>query len=111
MKQNTFRWESIRTRLLVLSIGALVLSMILPGIYFSRGLRDDVFALVGEQQRAVTALVANEINHELQDRLDVLALEAKRISPALMSDPLALQDFIKQRPLFLSHFSLNISRI
>jgi len=91
--------------LLVLSIGALVLSLILPGIYISRGLRDDVFALVGEQQRAVTALVANEINHELQDRLDVLALEAKRISPALMSDPLALQDFIKQRPLFLSHFS------
>ena len=105
MKQSIFGWESIRTRLLVLSIGALVLSLILPGIYISRGLRDDVFALVGEQQRAVTALVANEINHELQDRLDVLALEAKRISPALMSDPLALQDFIKQRPLFLSHFS------
>jgi len=91
--------------LLVLSIGALVLSMVLPGVYINQALRDDVFALVGEQQRAVTALVANEINHELQDRLDVLALEAKRISPALMGDPLALQDFIKQRPLFLSHFS------
>jgi hypothetical protein len=105
MKQSIFRWESIRTRLLVLSIGALVLSMVLPGVYINQALRDDVFALVGEQQRAVTALVANEINHELQDRLDVLALEAKRISPALMGDPLALQDFIKQRPLFLSHFS------
>ena len=91
--------------MLVLSIGALVLSMVLPGVYINQALRDDVFALVGEQQRAVTALVANEINHELQDRLDVLALEAKRISPALMGDPLALQDFIKQRPLFLSHFS------
>ncbi len=65
-------------------------------LYSSRILRADMEWLLGAQQRSTVALVAKEINTELQDRFELLERLAAAAGPYLSKSPQALQDFLDQ---------------
>ncbi|MQM31937.1 MAG: diguanylate phosphodiesterase, partial [Candidatus Accumulibacter phosphatis] len=64
--------------------------------YSSRMLRADMGRLLGDQQLSTVSLLADELNHELGDRLAILARIANRVTAAMLADNTALQAFLAQ---------------
>jgi PAS domain S-box-containing protein len=105
MKLNFLNWRSIRTRVLLLTVAILFVSILLPSPYISGALRDDLLRLVSAQQLSTVSLVADEINRELQDRLAELQFAADKISPTKVNNASTLQQFLDLRPDLLAHFN------
>ena len=94
---------ALRTALITLSI--VVLCMALFGTYASTRLRASMERTTGEQQMSVVSFVASGIDQALDQRVQALEALAGLAGPALMTDPVALQQFLASRPGFVRLFS------
>ena len=94
---------ALRTALITLSI--VVLCMALFGTYASTRLRASMERTTGEQQMSVVSFVASGIDQALDQRVQALEALAGLAGPALMTDPVALQQFLASRPGFIRLFS------
>lgn len=74
-------------------------------LYATRGLRQDMTHLLGEQQFSTTSIITAQLNAELDNRLQALTLVAGEISPALLDNRAALQRFLEQRSTFQKLFN------
>lgn len=61
--------------------------------------------LLGDQQFATVTYVAEDINREISERLQVLEFTASQINTAMLNNPAALQHFSDQRILGRFHFN------
>ena len=84
-------WRSLRTRLTLIALSIFLISIWSLALLASRVLRDNIQQVLGEQQFATVSLLANEVNHELSDRMRALERVAARVSPATLGEPSALQ--------------------
>jgi hypothetical protein len=91
--------RSLKLRLTLFTLVVFVVSIWTLTLYISRTLRDDMQAMLGEQQFSTVSLIADQINKELTDRFKGLELVASGLSPALLENPVQLQSFLEQRPL------------
>ncbi len=99
MKRNYFTWRSLKTRVTLLTLLTLVISIWAVAFYASRLLREDMQIELGEQQFSTISGIAREIESRLNDRKIALQTIAKEISPKVMANTAALQTLLEQRPL------------
>jgi two-component system sensor histidine kinase/response regulator len=98
-------WRSLQTRLTLLVLGLVLLSLWTLAALGSRLLHADVERLVTDQQQASLAVFADELNLDLSERISALENVAVRITPAMQQQPLALQSFLSERPTFEALFT------
>ena len=98
-------WRSLKTRVTLLTLGICLVSLWSLAFYASRVLREDMQALLGDQQFSTASIVAAEVNLELSDRLRALEKVAAKITPAILGDPAALQVFMSQSLMLQNFFN------
>jgi PAS domain S-box-containing protein len=102
-------WRSLKTRVTILTLAILVLSIWVLTFYASRVMRDDMQRLVGDQQFSTASIVAAQINGELEDRLIGLERYAgRRIASDLLDKPAALQQQLEQSSTLQSMFNAGL---
>ncbi len=82
-----------------------VASIWMLSYYTSRMLREDMNVLLGEQQHSTVSMLAAEANHELSERIKWLESVARNITPTMLDNPPALQEFLKQRLILSKLFN------
>src|ERR1035437_4329100 len=105
MKLDFLQNWSIKTRVTLFTLGIFLLSLWLLAFYASRILRADMQRLLGDQQFSTATFVAEDVNHELEDRLRGLEMVAKAVTPALLANAVILQTTLEQRTFVLSLFN------
>ena len=105
MKPNFFQNQSIKTRVTLFTLGIFLLSLWLLMFYASRILRTDMQRMLSDQQFSTATFVAEDVNHELEDRLSALEMVAKTLIPAHVSNATILQSSLEQRTSLLSRFN------
>ena len=105
MNLNIFQWRSLKTRVTLFTLAIFVVSIWSLTAYTGRLLREDMQRLLGEQQFSTVSLVAAEANHELRDWLDTVETVSRRITPAMVGKPAALQAFLEQYPAIQNSFN------
>jgi diguanylate cyclase (GGDEF)-like protein/PAS domain S-box-containing protein len=73
--------------------------------YVTRLLREDMQRLTGEQQFSSVSFMAEQVNAELIERTMAAEVVAAAITPAIMSDQVALQLLLEQRKIFNNLFN------
>ena len=105
MDFQTIRRHSLKTRILVVTLGLIVASVWSLSFYASRLLREGIVHLLGEQQRSTIAFVAKEIDNDISNRIRALELTAANLEPALLSRHEALQQRLEQHLVLQSMFN------
>ena len=105
MSGKGFHWRSLKTRVTLGTLVIFVASLWALAFYSSRMLHEDMQRQLGEQQFSTAALVAAEINRELEERLQTLNAVAELVTPAMLNDPAALQSFLEKRLIIRSNFN------
>ena len=95
----------MKTRLTFFTLAIFLTSIWSLSFYASYMLRVDMQRLLGDQQSSTVSFVAAEINRELSDRLSALKTVADRITPAIMHNQQALQNFLNERPILNNLFN------
>jgi sensor histidine kinase regulating citrate/malate metabolism len=87
MSGKGFHWRSLKTRVTLGTLVIFVASLWALAFYSSRMLHEDMQRQLGEQQFSTAALVAAEINRELEERLQTLNAVAELVTPAMLNAP------------------------
>jgi len=103
-----FRPHSLKTRVTLFTLVIFVVSIWSLMFYANRLLRDDIRNLLGEQQRSTVELLAQEINHQLNEHLDVLEHLSATITPAEFKSSEKLQKKIDTHSIFFHFFNEGI---
>lgn len=98
MKLDHLRGRWARFRLTILLLGIALACIWAISVYIGLQVRDDTQRLVSEQQLTAASILADEVDRQLQDRLNVLTTVAGQVSRGLMASPSNLQAFLKDRP-------------
>ncbi|HEY5580987.1 MAG TPA: GGDEF domain-containing protein [Rhodoferax sp.] len=109
MKPDFFKTLSIKTRVTLFMLGIFLLSLWLLMFYASRILHTDMQRLLSDQQFSTATFVAEEVNHELDDRLSALERLAKTLTPALLTNAASLQSSLDEHTFLLSLFNGGIN--
>lgn len=105
MHLNIFKRLSLKAKVTVFTVGAFLVGIWSLAFYASRTLQDDMQRLLGEQQLSTAALIAAEVNDELEARLRALEIVAGIVSPAMRGDAADLQSLLAQHTLLLELFN------
>lgn len=100
--------RSLKSRVTVFT-----LVVVLAGIWsltalIARYQREDMVDLLGRSQFSVVSFLAENISHELDDRVEMLEVTAAQLGAAGVQRPEALQDFLQQRPVLVNHFNAGV---
>ncbi|WPC67870.1 PAS domain S-box protein [Rhodoferax ferrireducens] len=109
MRRFRFEWNSLKTRVTLLTLGIFVISIWSLTFYTGRMLREDMKGLLGEQQFSTASLIAAEIDREVADRLQALEITASEITPTMINNPVALQALFAHQPLLHHLFNDGIA--
>src|SRR5450759_4505205 len=105
MQLNFFQVLSIKTKVTLFTLAIFLLSLWTLAFYASRMLHTDMQRLLSDQQLSTATFVAEDVNHEIEDRLRALDMFAKAVSPALLAETAILQTSLEQRTFLLSLFN------
>jgi len=89
--------QSLKARVTLVTLTIFVVGIWLLTLHTSHVLRDDMTNVLGEQQRSIVTLLAEEADRELVSRLRWLETVASKITPEMLSDSAALQKFLADR--------------
>ena len=102
---SSFRPRSLKSRVTLLTLAIVVVSVWSLALYADRMLREDMQQQVGAQQFAAVSLIAAGINEELSSRLAALERIATELDTHVMGNPAALQARLENRPLLQNMFN------
>lgn len=102
MTPKLFKLSSLKSRLTIFTLSIFLLGLGSIAFYTSQVLRKNMQATLGDQQFSTVKFAAEGINDEIADHLESLKRVAAKITPALMSNPPALQKLLEQE-LILHH--------
>ncbi|MHB8950880.1 MAG: PDC sensor domain-containing protein [Rhodoferax sp.] len=105
MSLKFFQSRSIKTRVTLFTLVIFVLSIWAISLHIIRTLHGDMQRLLGEQHFQTVSLVADELNNDVQDRLNALDVIAKMLGPVISGDTAKIQEVLENRPLFHRLFS------
>ena len=80
MNSRLSRWQSLKTKITLATLGIFLVGIWSLSFYASRMLREDMRDLLGKQQLSTVQLVAAQINRELEHRLVMLGSIAAMLS-------------------------------
>jgi diguanylate cyclase (GGDEF)-like protein/PAS domain S-box-containing protein len=95
---NFFQRRSLKTRVTFFALVIFLIGMWSLAFYAARTLHADMERLVGEQQFSTVALVAAQVNEELDERLSALQQVVARVSPAMLGNVASLTTFLEDHP-------------
>ena len=96
---NLFQ-RSLKTRITLITLIIFVVSNGVMAFYASRVLQDEMSRKLGREQFSTVSLLATQVDDELRDRISVLENNARQITPALLRNAAALQQWLDQRAAF-----------
>jgi diguanylate cyclase (GGDEF)-like protein/PAS domain S-box-containing protein len=99
---------SLKARITLYSLAIALLSLWTLSILATQGLRKDAERLLGSQQFSTAATVADQINRELELRLNALQKVAPMLAPHMRKGPAALQAFLDEHRVLQSLFNGNL---
>jgi PAS domain S-box-containing protein len=102
---DLIRWQSLKTRVTLLSLAVFVIGLWVLAFYGSRVLRDEMEAMLGDQQFSAVSALAVEIDHALDDRLNALDSVAATIGPVVLGNATVLQTLLEHRPVLRNFFN------
>jgi PAS domain S-box-containing protein len=102
---NPFRRQSLKARITLGTLVIFVVSIWSLAYYTSRMLQQDLERLLGEQQFSAVSMAAENVTHEFEERFGMLDIVARRIDPAMLAKPSALQVFLGDRLHLVEPFS------
>ena len=105
MNLNISKRFSPKTGVILFTLAIFLTGIWSLAFYASRMLREDLQTLLGEQQFSTVSYIADEVNHELGERLRALEKIAGRITPAMLGNTAISQTFIEDRPIIQSLFN------
>ncbi|WP_263769072.1 EAL domain-containing protein [Propionivibrio soli] len=111
MDRNVFRWDSLKTKISLATLGIFLLSLWSLWFYASRVLLDDMQRLLGEQQLATVSMVAAQINSDLEQRLEALEKATEPVARLMEKGHESVQWFMTQRVAFRSMFNNGVYAI
>ncbi len=95
MRFDFFRRHSLKTRVTLFTLGIFVLGLWSLSLFASRELRTDLQQMLSQQQVSAATVLANEVHHELSDRLALLDKLAAHFDEPLMAATDALQTHLQ----------------
>ena len=105
MNLLTFRWHSIKAKVTVLTLVALVVGVWSLALFASYALRVNMFNQLSEQQRSIASILADHIDDELRYRIKALETIATDLAHPLLGNAALLQTNLEQRPLLQMLFN------
>ena len=105
MKWNLLQWQSLKTRVTLLTLAIFVIGIWLLSFYVNRVLREDIQRLLGAQEFSSVSIIAAGVNEELEARLEALNTIAREVTPAMIDSKAPLQALLEQRPLLQNLFN------
>nr|WP_319564771.1 histidine kinase dimerization/phosphoacceptor domain -containing protein [uncultured Rhodoferax sp.] len=105
MKLPTFQWGSLKTKVTLLTLGIFVMGMTIVTVWTAHMLREDMRTMLEQQQFSIATIVAAEVNQELSDRLHNVELVAAGISPAMLANTSALQQYLADHRVLQGMFN------
>ena len=108
MTSTVFPKHSLKTRITLATLLIFLLSIWSLSFYVSQMLRTDMERLLGEQQHSSVALLAAQVNKELESRITALESIASLSSAVFAKGPGALQALIERHPVPLSLFNAGL---
>ena len=103
--KDILQWDSLKTRVTLLSLGVFMIGIWSLSFYSIRLLRKDLHALLGDQQFATVSALAADINESLEEHLAALTTVAASIDQSTMGSLPGLQAVLKQRPILGNLFN------
>lgn len=97
MYLNNLKLNSIKTRVTLFTLALFIVSIWLLAFDATRKLQHDMTKQIGEQQLSSTALLAREINDDLNDRMMTLQSLSEKISSIGLNSPTRLNAFLEDR--------------
>ena len=97
--------HSIRTRVTLLTLGIFIVSLWSLSFYVSRILQADLQRVLGEQQFATVSQVAEDVNEDVQSRLEALEVIAGTLTSVMPEGAAAKQKALESLPIFQTLFN------
>lgn len=105
MKLNIFDWRWLKTRITFFTLVIFLINIWMLEIFASYMLREDMQDLLGQQQFSTVAVIAGEINRELDGRIKALEFLAHEVTPAMLADSTRLQSALDEHVLLQPMFN------
>ncbi len=102
---RVFQWRSLKTRITLSTLAIFLAGIWSLSFYASDVLRDDMTAMLGEQQVAAVSAAVAAIDGELDQRLRPLATLAGMLTHLPPSEWGLLQGYLDTRPVLVSLFN------
>ncbi|MDD2845572.1 MAG: diguanylate cyclase [Rhodoferax sp.] len=109
MPLHRFLPQSLKTRVTLLTLLAVVASFMVLAFYTKNLMREELLVNTGEQQRSALKLMTSEVNNGLRERFVTLEAAALRVSPEMLQDTAALQVFLQQQSFLAGPFNGGVS--
>lgn len=109
MSIHRFLPQSLKTRVTLLTLLAVVISFFVLAFYVKSLMREELLLKTGEQQRMALKWMTSEVDSSLRERFVTLEAAAVRVSPAMLQDDAALQAFLQQQSYLAGPFNGGIS--
>lgn len=109
MSLHRFLPQSLKTRVTLLTLLAVVVSFLVLAFYAKTLLREELLENTGEQQRAALNLLTSEVDIGLRDRLASLEAAASRVSPGMLHDDAALKAYLLEQSFLAGPFNGSVS--
>lgn len=104
-----FAFSSIKTRVTVITLAAFILSVWILSYSISKKLESDIIEQIREQQFSTATLLANQINHDLQEQQTILLALADKIGQMSFDQPAMLQRFLEDRFIIRQNYNAGAS--
>ena len=104
-----FQWRSLKTRVIIFTLSIFLIGIWSLAFYGGQMLHKDMEHLLGEQQFSTVSFIAAEVNAEFGARVEALKTIAKRITPAMISNPKNLQTLLEDQPIFYLLFNNGVA--
>lgn len=105
MTLKEVRWRSLKTRVTLFTLAIFLVSIWSLTFFASRLLRSNLEQQLGTQQLSTAAFIARTVDHELEQRFDILARVAQRIRDKNPADAEAMQALLEERLILEGPFN------
>lgn len=99
MLSHLFRWHSLRTRITVGMLLAVVLALWVAALSISHFLQQDMEAAISSQQFSTVSLAANEVDRSLRERMEAVESMAAALNKSMLDQPQQAQEYLEHRLL------------
>lgn len=94
---NIFKINSIKTRVTAFTLTVFIIGVWILSYYISHKLQSDLTKQISERQLSSTALLADQINNDLVEKIRTLESMAAKIGEIGLDNPAQLQLFLEDR--------------